>query len=383
MDRNERRHGRFRPTLSPRDVGVTALLGAGVGYGLTCDELAQACVPKMLPRLVYVHKWKSCVGQLGSGGVCYRMERIVEPWVWQSGFRSCLPRRRRYRDMSSSSDPRPEGMHRQLDTELVTQLEPVAHLLAPSQGMVVFTGAGISTESGIPDYRGPDGVWQTNRIPTAASVPTDAAGREVRWQQHRQRYPQLQAKTPNAGHLAIADLERHRRVRTIITQNIDGLHQKAGSAPERVLELHGSSHRLRCVACGQIHESAGIVARLERGERDPVCERCGGVLRSSTVLFGEPLPVETLRRAVVACTETDLMLVVGSSLVVKPAAQLPVVARKNGAMLVIINREPTPLDNLANAVVRGEAGPVLQTLADLVLRSEDGATSAATSGPNE
>jgi NAD-dependent deacetylase len=273
--------------------------------------------------------------------------------------------------MTTSFGPHHEITNQPADTELVMQLQPVANLLLSSRRMVVFTGAGISTESGIPDYRGPDGVWQTNRIPTAESVPTDAAGREERWQQHRERYPKLQARVPNAGHLAIADLERQQRVQAIITQNIDGLHQKAGSAPERVLELHGSSHRLRCVDCGWIHDSAGIVDRLESGERDPRCERCGGVLRTSTVLFGEPLPEATLRKAVAACTETDLMLVVGSSLVVKPAAQLPIVARKGGASLVIINREPTPLDALANSVVRGEAGPILQTLAYLVLNPTD------------
>jgi NAD-dependent deacetylase len=285
--------------------------------------------------------------------------------------------------MPPSFGARHEGTPQSPDAGLVTQLEPVAKLLAPSRRMVVFTGAGISTESGIPDYRGPDGVWQTNRIPTAASVPKDAAAREERWQQHRERYPKLQARTPNAGHLAITSLERHRRVKAIITQNIDGLHQKAGSAPERVLELHGSSHRLRCVDCGWVHDAAMIVTRLERGERDPGCDRCGGVLRSSTVLFGESLPAETLRRAISACTETDLILIVGSSLVVKPAAQLPVVARKSGAALVIVNREPTPLDHLANAVVRGEAGPVLQTLANLVLDPVNGENNAPELGPGE
>lgn len=250
---------------------------------------------------------------------------------------------------------------------LSEQLAPVADILRNSQRIVAFTGAGISTESGIPDYRGPQGVWKTNRIPTADDVTTDQASRERRWQEHRERYPQMQARTPNAGHRAIAALEDAGRVNAIVTQNIDGLHQKAGSSPERVLELHGSSHRLRCVNCGRVWDAGSVLERLEQGETDPRCEVCGGVLRTSTVLFGESLPEETLRTAVEASTNADLMLVVGSSLVVKPAAQLPVVARKHGAGLIIVNREATPLDEIANAVVRGESGTVLETLAGMVL----------------
>lgn len=273
--------------------------------------------------------------------------------------------------MSSDHNLHPDNDALEPDAELMDRLRPVAALLRPSRSMVVFTGAGISTESGIPDYRGPNGVWRTNRIPTADSVQNDRTTREERWQSHRQRYPEMRAREPNAGHRAIRAFERDERVRTIITQNIDGLHQKAGSDPERVLELHGSSHRLRCINCGRVYDSGDIVARLEQGETDPRCVVCGGALRSSTVLFGESLPEDTLRLAAEASAAADLMLVIGSSLVVKPAAQLPVVARKHGASLVIVNREPTPLDDVANAVVRGEAGPVLQTLAHLVLETEE------------
>lgn len=263
---------------------------------------------------------------------------------------------------------------RQMDPTLAEQLAPVADRVRDSRRIVVFTGAGISTESGIPDYRGPNGVWKTNRVPTVETVRRDQAGREERWAQQRQRYPEMVAREPNAGHRAIAALEGSGRVAAIVTQNIDGLHQKAGSDPERVLELHGSSHWARCMQCGRRYPMADIVARVEAGEADPRCEVCGGVLRSSTILFGESLPEETLRRAVEASNETDLMLVVGSSLVVRPAAQLPVLARRNGAGLVIVNREPTPLDEIAHAVVRGEAGPVLATIADLVLNGHGDAT---------
>jgi NAD-dependent deacetylase len=250
---------------------------------------------------------------------------------------------------------------------LAVDLAPVADAVRASRRMVVFTGAGISTESGIPDYRGPNGVWKTNRIPTVENVATDRAGREERWARQRQHYPEMVAREPNAGHEAIAELERSGRVSAIVTQNIDGLHQKAGSDPDRVLELHGSSHWARCMSCGRRYPMGEVVARVEGGEADPRCEVCGGVLRSSTILFGESLPEDTLRRAVEESSNADMMLVIGSSLAVKPAAQLPVLARRNGAALLIVNREPTPLDEIAHAVVRGEAGPVLAALSDLVL----------------
>lgn len=254
--------------------------------------------------------------------------------------------------------------------ELIDQLRPVSELMVRSSNMVVFTGAGISTESGIPDYRGSDGVWKTNRIPTINDVKSDRQSREQRWQHQRDRYPKMQAQEPNAGHRAIARLEETGRVTVIVTQNIDGLHQKAGSAEERVLELHGSTHRVRCTQCGRRYDAQEILTRVQRGESDPRCEVCGGVLRPSTVLFGEPLPEATLQRAAQASADADLMLVVGSSLVVKPASQLPVVARKRGAELVIVNREATPLDDIATAVVRGESGPVLESLVQLVVNAD-------------
>ncbi len=257
------------------------------------------------------------------------------------------------------------------ETTMPERLRPVAELVRPCRSIVVFTGAGISTESGIPDYRGPNGVWQTSKIPTIDNVRHDVQSRERHWQERRQRFPEMQMKQPNAGHRAVVDLERDGRVSAIVTQNIDGLHQKAGSDPTKVLELHGSSHRIRCQSCGREYAADTIHERLERGETDPRCARCGGVLRASTVLFGESLPEDTLRRAVEASTEADLMLIVGSSLVVKPASQLPVVARKRGARLVIVNREPTPLDEIAHAVVRGEAGPVLDELVRQVLNRDD------------
>ncbi len=237
-------------------------------------------------------------------------------------------------------------------------------LARPTRRIVAFTGAGISTESGIPDYRGPGGVWQTGQIPTISDFRTNPATRRAYWEGRRTRYPELAAKEPNKGHLALAALQRGGRVGEIITQNIDGLHQKAGSDPATVIELHGSSHRVSCLACGRVWPAATVQDRLLAGEIEPTCEVCGGMLRGATVLFGESLPLDALRAATVAATSCDLMLVVGSSLVVNPAAQLPVLARRGGASLAIVNRTPTPLDGVADVVVRSDAGPTLSALAE-------------------
>lgn len=295
--------------------------------------------------------------------ICYRFLMMNGALLGQRPFHHTKDFRMSERDTQ----------HKQEDADsLAADLAPVADAVRASRKMVVFTGAGISTESGIPDYRGPNGVWKTNRIPTVENVRTDRAGREERWAQQQRHYPDMVAREPNAGHRAVADLQRSGRVSAIVTQNIDGLHQKAGSDPDSVIELHGSSHWARCMSCGRRYPMAEIVARVAEGEADPRCEVCGGVLRSSTILFGEALPEKALRQAVDASSDADMMLVVGSSLAVKPAAQLPVLARRNGAGLLIVNREPTPLDDIAHAVVRGEAGPVLATLADLVVNGSRG-----------
>jgi NAD-dependent deacetylase len=246
-------------------------------------------------------------------------------------------------------------------------LDRMVELVQSSNRMVAFTGAGISTESGIPDYRGPNGVWQTGKIPHIETIRTDDEARREFWQQRRESYPTMLARTPNAGHAALARFEEAGKLLAVITQNIDGLHQKAGNNAERVIELHGSSHRLRCLQCGTVYDGVTIQVRLEAGEKDPRCDVCGGPLRTSTILFGEPLPAAALQLAQRVTLATDLMLVVGSSLVVNPAARLPAIARERGAGLIIINRTPTPLDALADIRVAAEAGPTLAALAGCVL----------------
>ncbi|MDQ4099472.1 MAG: Sir2 family NAD-dependent protein deacetylase [Chloroflexota bacterium] len=235
-------------------------------------------------------------------------------------------------------------------------------LTAESRVIVAFTGAGISTESGIPDYRGPGGVWERGAAPTRATIRTDAEGQRAYWRERRESYPRLLEREPNDGHRALLRLFERGRLRAVITQNIDGLHQKAGLPPDRVVELHGTAHRVRCLDCLRTVPAADIQRRQEDGEEEPRCAVCGGPLRSATVLFGESLPMEPLRKAVALAQAADLFLVVGSSLVVNPAARIPVVAKQAGARLAIINREPTPLDTLADARLWTDAGPTLTAL---------------------
>ena len=242
------------------------------------------------------------------------------------------------------------------------EIDRLAEVVGFARRIVAFTGAGISTESGIPDYRGPNGVWARQAIPSVETLRTDPDAQREHWRFRKANYPIMLARQPNDGHRALAELERAGRLLAVITQNIDGLHQKAGNHPERVIELHGSTHRLRCTRCGTEFDGVAIQRRLEAGEEDPRCEVCGGPLRSATILFGEALPEAALRKAVAVSQVCDLMLVVGSSLVVNPAARLPVIAKQRGARLVIVNRTPTPLDALADVHLVAEAGPTLTTL---------------------
>ncbi|MEA2594220.1 MAG: NAD-dependent deacetylase [Thermomicrobiales bacterium] len=242
-------------------------------------------------------------------------------------------------------------------------LSALIELVSKATKIVALTGAGVSTESGIPDYRGPGGVWERQAPPTIGDFLENPETRRAYWDGRRTRYPELVAAKPNAGHLALAALERSGRLSYVITQNIDGLHQAAGNSPDRVIELHGTAHRIRCLACGTEWPADVIQARLAAAEGEPRCDVCGGPLRAATILFGEALPREALDRAIAAARDCDLMLVVGSSLIVNPAAQLPVLAKRGGARLAMINRTPTPLDALADVHVIGEAGPTLAAVA--------------------
>ncbi|MEZ4507199.1 MAG: NAD-dependent deacylase [Thermomicrobiales bacterium] len=234
--------------------------------------------------------------------------------------------------------------------------------------VVVLTGAGISTESGIPDYRGPNGVWSTGKPPTIGDFMENEATRRSYWQRRLESYPNLLAAQPNPAHLALVDLERSGKLAGIVTQNIDGLHQRAGSHPERVIELHGSAHVVRCTSCGTVFSGELVQQWLMDGNLYPSCPVCGGILRTATVLFGEPLPREALDRSIAITRDADLLLVIGSSLVVNPAAKLPLIAKRNGAPVVIVNRTETRQDHLADLRLEGSAGSVIPAAIDHALR---------------
>ena len=243
--------------------------------------------------------------------------------------------------------------------------EAAERLVAVAQGrrrIVALTGAGISTESGIPDYRGPQGVWTTGKLPRLDDFATNPETRRAYWQGWRERYPAARLIRPNEGHRALVALERAGVLAATVTQNIDGLHIEAGQDPERVLELHGTRRTLRCIANGHPWDADRIYEQIRDTDGEPHCEICKSLLRSSTILFGEPLPVATLRRATEVARSSDLLLVVGSSLVVNPAARLPRLASQSGAATAILNREPTQLDETFDVVIHAEAGPTLSRL---------------------
>jgi NAD-dependent deacetylase len=250
--------------------------------------------------------------------------------------------------------------------------EEAAGLLGAARRIVVFSGAGISTESGIPDFRSPGGLW-TRYDPRKLGFrryQTDPDTRRLAWRLRRELF-HLQA-LPNPAHLACVRLAEAGRLAGVVTQNIDGLHLDAGLPAELLCEVHGTGREVVCLACGDRGPMAAAVARVEAGEEDPACRRCGGILKAATVSFGQPIPPAVWARAMRMTAACDAFVAVGSSLVVQPAASLPVQARDQGATLVIVNREPTPLDDLADAVLPGEAGTVLPALVDLALAGSPG-----------
>jgi NAD-dependent deacetylase len=243
-------------------------------------------------------------------------------------------------------------------------VERAAWLLAGARRIVVFSGAGVSTESGIPDFRSPGGLW-TRYDPRQLGFRryvSDPATRRLAWRLRRELH-QLDAR-PNPAHLACVRLAEAGRLAGVITQNVDGLHTDAGLAPELICEVHGTGRQFVCLACGDRGPMGAAVSRVEAGEADPACLRCGGILKAATVSFGQGIPAEVWARAEALTAACDAFVAVGSSLVVQPAASLPRTARRLGATLVIVNREPTPLDELADAVVHGEAGILLPALVD-------------------
>jgi NAD-dependent deacetylase len=230
--------------------------------------------------------------------------------------------------------------------------------------IVALTGAGISTDSGIPDFRGPQGLWTKNPLAEKMSnihyYLADPAVRKASWQ-NRLSSPAWSAK-PNPGHLALVELERRGKLHALITQNIDELHQVAGNSPERVFEVHGSMRRFMCWGCGMRGPMQKVLDRVRAGEEDPPCRDCGGILKSDTISFGQQLVPEVIDRAMQAAGEADLFIAIGTTLQVYPIAGAFDIARSAGAKTVIVNAEPTPYDSMADAVLDGSISAVLPAM---------------------
>jgi NAD-dependent deacetylase len=237
----------------------------------------------------------------------------------------------------------------------------VAQKIAEGGKNVVFTGAGLSTESGIPDYRSKGGIWNTYRPVYFDEFMSSEEARIEYWRRKSELYSDLVKAEPNPAHNALMVLYEMDLLEAVITQNIDGLHQKAGLPDEKVIELHGNTLRVRCMSCGMISSINEVQKRIEAGDLAPECE-CGGYLKPDTISFGQAMPVEEVRKAVDLSQTCDFFMVVGSTLLVQPAALMPEYAKRNGAFLAIVNLSDTPYDKVCNVLIHGKAGEVLQKI---------------------
>ena len=248
------------------------------------------------------------------------------------------------------------------------KISAVADIVFQSEKVVVFTGAGISTESGIPDFRSPGGIWDRydpNEL-TYQKFLSSQASREKYWERQKLLWPIIAAANPNAGHLAIAELYKMGKLDCIITQDGDSLHQRAGVPAEMVIELHGTWTRALCLGCGRKYPSEEVQVRLEAGEKVPTCEACGGIMKPDVIQFGQAMPEKETAEAQRRAAGCDLLMAIGSSLVVYPAAQMPLIAKENGAKLVIINLMPTPHDQYADVVINEKIGDTLPRVIERV-----------------
>ena len=247
------------------------------------------------------------------------------------------------------------------------ETEQLAQLIIRSKKVVVFTGAGISTESGIPDFRSPGGIWSRYDPEdfTIQRFLSGPAGRKTIWKMSIEGGLLTEAE-PNLAHHAIAELHQLRKLDCVITQNIDGLHQKAGVPEDEVFELHGNVRWVICLDCRKRFQMPEVLQRIKDGIEVPDCPNCQGILKPDAVFFGEALPQETLREAIRRAQNCNLLIVIGSTLVIYPAAYIPTYARDAGATLAIINLTPTPFDHYAEVVIRGKAGEVMSKVMEKV-----------------
>ena len=245
-------------------------------------------------------------------------------------------------------------------------IQQLVGLIRSSRRAVIFTGAGMSTESGIPDFRSPGGIW-TKMMPVEfQDYVRDPEARRVSWQRRFEMEDTWNAVQPNDGHRAVAELVAQGRVSHVITQNIDALHQAAGVPDGQVIELHGNTRYAKCLDCGRRVEIPDIRAHFDVHGEAPDCAGCGGIVKTATISFGQPMPQDEMLRAEAATLACDLMLVMGSSLAVYPAAGFPLMAKRNGAGLAILNRDETPQDRFADLVVNAGIGPTMRAVIDLL-----------------
>ena len=244
------------------------------------------------------------------------------------------------------------------------EIEQLRSMIQESKQGVVFTGAGISTESGIPDFRSPGGIWTKYQ-------PIDfndfMASEEMRRESWRRKFASdavMKQAKPNKGHLAVGKLVQQGKVSSVITQNIDGLHQMSGVPDDKVIELHGNATYAHCLDCGLRMELEEVRKIFENNETLPICDQCNGIIKTATISFGQAMPLDEMQMAEKETLACDLFLAMGSSLVVYPAAGFPDLAKRNGARLIIINRDPTPLDGIADLVLNSEIGPTLSAAVD-------------------
>lgn len=246
-------------------------------------------------------------------------------------------------------------------------IQKIAAQIAKGGKNVIFTGAGISTESGIPDYRSQGGIWDKFRPVYFDEFMASRASRVEYWRRWVDLYDDLAQAAPNAGHRAIAALYHMNLIEAVITQNIDGLHQESGLRDDSVIELHGNTRRIRCMACSKLSSKEAAYQRIMAGDAAPECE-CGGYLKPDTISFGQSMPMGEVNRAATLSQDSDFFMVVGSTLVVQPAAHMPIYAKQHGAFLAIVNLSKTPCDALCDVRVNDKAGDVLETLVQEVKR---------------
>ena len=248
------------------------------------------------------------------------------------------------------------------------KIQLIARKIREGGKNIVFTGAGISTESGIPDFRSQGGIWDRFRPVYFDEFMNSREAREEYWRRWQELYQGIQRARPNAGHTAIARLDQLGLLKAVITQNVDGLHHESGLAAEKIVELHGNTRRIRCMSCRNMTSTEEIQARLNSGDTAPECE-CGGYLKPDTISFGQAMPLDAVEKAAVLAQTSDFFMVVGSTLLVQPAAHMPVYAKQNNAFLAIVNLSETPCDNMCDVLIRAEAGSVLQRIISEVEKS--------------